>query len=61
MTDRSADIASFIRERRNADRGELLRAIVSKWPDVRGREIQAAIDAATRPARETRLGKALLA
>jgi hypothetical protein len=34
MSDRSGTIAAFIRTCRNANRRELVRAIILRWPDV---------------------------
>ncbi len=59
MNDRSLLIAALIREYRSADRDALLCAIISRWPDVSGAEIQRAIHLATRPPRDTRLGRAI--
>lgn len=44
MTDCAQSIAAFIRCRRSADRGALLAAILRRWPDATGEEIQSAID-----------------
>ncbi len=59
MNDRSPLIAALIREYRKADRDALLCAIISRWPDVTGAEIQRGINLAARPARDTRLGAAI--
>jgi hypothetical protein len=40
-------VAAFIRLHRRVDRGELLRAILAKWPDLSGDELQRALN--TRP------------
>lgn len=59
MTDRASTIATFLKLSRNADKGELARAIVARWPDVTGDELQRAIDLATPRPEGGRLAKAL--
>jgi len=44
MSDRIALISDLIRQHRRADRDALLCAIISRWPDVTGAELQDAID-----------------
>ena len=59
MTDRASTIATFLRLSRNAEKGELARAIVGRWPDVTGDELQRAIDMATPQPDRGRLTQAL--
>jgi hypothetical protein len=45
MSDRTADNATYLRERLHWDRGALLKSLLRAWSDLSPQELGAAIDA----------------